>query len=111
MPWRDPEPTQRRDLRIAWSPEIPGASTQDEIRAAAEDAARDLARRGAVVEEALPEVDPKHQYDLAEELFGLLAGTFSEEPSSFSQETGASPGAEGATPWRLTWRPWIAATG
>ena len=98
VPWRDPEPTRTRDLRIAWSPEIPGASTQDEIRAAAEDAARELARRGAVVEEALPGVDPKHQHELAEELFGLLAGTFSEEPSSFSEEAGASPGGRRRDP-------------
>jgi amidase len=34
-------------------------------------------------------VDLRHQYELAEELFGLLAGTFSDEPTAFSEETGA----------------------
>ena len=51
---------------------------------------RELARRGAAVEEGLPGVDPRRQYELAEELFGLLAGTFSDEPTAFSEETGAA---------------------
>lgn len=90
VPWREPGPPEMRDLRIAWSPDFPGSSVQDEIRAAVEEAARELSRRGAAVEEGLPGVDLKHQYELAEELFGLLAGTFSEEPSAFSEEAGVS---------------------
>ena len=89
VPWRDPGPLEARGLRIAWSPGFPGIGVQDEIGAAAEEAARELARRGARVEEALPEVDLWRQHELAEELFGLLAGTFSEEPTAFSEEAGA----------------------
>ena len=89
VPWRDPGPPEARGLRIAWSPGFPGIVVQNEIGAAAEGAARQLQRRGAAVEEALPGVDLRHQYELAEELFGLLAGTFSGEPTAFSEETGA----------------------
>ena len=89
VPWRKPDPPEIRDLRIAWSPEIPGSNIQGEISAAAEEAARGLARRSATVEEGLPGVDPRQQNELADELFGLLAGTFSEEPTAFSEETGA----------------------
>src|SRR5215210_3306035 len=89
VPWREGEPLEIRDLSIAWSPGFPGSNVQDEISAAVEEVARELARRGAAVEDVLPEVDLKHQYELAEELFGLLAGTFSEEPTAFSEETGA----------------------
>jgi amidase len=88
VPWRGPEPPEIRDLRIAWSPEIPGSNIQGEIGAAVEKVARELARRGATVEESLPGVDPRQQKELADELFGLLAGTFSEEPTAFSEETG-----------------------
>jgi amidase len=90
VPWREPEPTEIRNLRIAWSPDIPGIGTQVEISAVTEDAARELAKRGDVVEQALPNVDPKQQYELAEELFDLLAGTFSEAPTAFSEATGAA---------------------
>jgi amidase len=92
VPWREPDPPEARDLRIAWSPGFPGSDFQDEIRVAVEEAARELARRGAVVEEGLPRVDPRQQYELAEELFGLLAGTFSEEPTAFSEEASAGSG-------------------
>lgn len=98
VPWRDVEPPEVRDLRIAWSPGFSGSDFQDEIRVAVEEAARELASRGAMVEEGLPEVDIKHQYELAEELFGLLAGTFSEEPTAFSEEANAtSEGGGGAS--------------
>jgi len=90
VPWRECEIPEARDLRIAWSSDIPGSSVQDEIGTAVEEAARELARRGAAVEVALPGVDPKDQYELAEELFGLVAGTFSEEPTAFSEETDAT---------------------
>ena len=90
VPWQDTELTEARDLRIAWSPDIPGGSTQDEVRDAAEHAVRELEKRGARVEVTFPEVDPKRQYELAEELFELLADTFAEEPTAFSEETGAT---------------------
>jgi amidase len=92
VPWRDLGPAEARGLRIAWSPGVPGASTQDEISAAVEEAARELAGRGVRVEGAFPGVDLKHQYELAEELFGLLAGTFSDEPTAFSEEASADSG-------------------
>ena len=34
----------------------------------------------------MPDVDLGHQYELGEELFDLLAGTFPEEPTAFSEE-------------------------
>lgn len=91
VPWRDPDLLEASGLRIAWSAALPGG-TQDEIGEAMEEAVRGLSRRGARVEEALPEVALGRQHELAEELFGMLAGTFSEEPTSFSEEIGA--GAE-----------------
>ncbi len=90
VPWREAVLPEARNLRIAWSPEFPGGSVQDEISAAVEEVARELARWGAAVEEGLPSVDLKHQYELGEELFGLLAGTFSEEPTAFSEVNGAA---------------------
>ena len=92
VPWQEPDPLEASGLRIAWSTAFPGG-LQDEIGAAVEDVARGLARRGTRVEEASPGVDPREQYELAAELFGLLAGTFSDEPTAFSEET--SGGAEG----------------
>jgi amidase len=102
VPWREPEPLAGRGLRIAWSPEIPGTNIQDEISAAVEEAARGLASRGATVEEHLPGVDPRQQYELADELFfGLLAGTFAEEPTAFSEETGADSEGERHNPSKI----------
>jgi amidase len=91
VPWRGGAPPEVRDLRIAWSPEFPTSRVQDEIRVAVEEAARELARQGAAVEEGSPGVDPRRQHELAEEIFGLLADTFSEEPTAFSEETEATP--------------------
>src|SRR5919112_928777 len=98
VPWREPDPPEARDLRIAWSAEFPGSSVQDEIRAAVEKAARELARQGTAVEEGVPKVDLKQQYELAEELFGLLGGTFSEEPTAFSEEANAGSGGRRHNP-------------
>ncbi len=97
VPWRDPDPPDASGLRIAWSTSFPGG-TQDEIGTAVEDMVRGLDRRGVRVEEALPAVDPKDQYELGEELFGLLAGTFSAEQTAFSEETGAAPEGRGLDP-------------
>ena len=41
---------------------------------------------GAFVEQRMPDVDLGHQYELGEELFDLLAGTFSAEPTEFSEQ-------------------------
>jgi amidase len=86
VPWRESRRPEMRDLRIAWAPEFPQGSMQEEIRVAVEGAARELARQGAAVEESMPDVDLRHQYELGEELFDLLAGTFSAEPTAFSEE-------------------------
>jgi amidase len=94
VPWRDLERPEMQDLRIAWSSEFPESSMQEEIRAAAEDVARGLARQGAAVEESMPDVDIRHQYELGEELFDLLAGTFSTEPTAFSEEASVTSNAE-----------------
>jgi amidase len=98
VPWRNLDLAEARDLRVAWSPGFPGIEVQDEIEAAGAEVARVLARRGARVEEALPGVDLENQYGLAEELFGLLAGTFSDEPSAFSEEDGTDAQGEGHDP-------------
>lgn len=94
MPWRDVARPEARDLRVAWSPGFPGSTMQEEIRTSAEDAARELARQGALVEEKLPDVDLRQQYELGEELFGLLAGTFLAERSAFSELAGAASNTE-----------------
>src|SRR5215207_5151597 len=79
VPWRDPTPTEIRNLRIAWSSAFPESTTQDNIRAAVEGVARELTRQGITVEERLPDVDLRRQYELGEELFGLVAGAFEED--------------------------------
>lgn len=86
VPWRDLERPKMGDLRIAWSSEFPGSDTQDEIRTAVESLIRELAEGGAKVEQSTPDVNLIHQYELGEELFDLLAGTFPEEPTAFSEE-------------------------
>src|SRR3712207_7723100 len=47
VPWREPAPIEIRNLRIAYSSAFPESITQDEIRAAVEDMARELTRQGA----------------------------------------------------------------
>ena len=79
------------DLHVAWSSEFPGSDTQDEIRTAVESLIRELAGEGAIVEQSMPEVNLIHQYKLGEELFDLLAGTFPEEPTAFSEEASVTP--------------------
>ena len=83
--WRDLERPKLGDLSIAWSSEFPGIDTQDEIRTAVEGVTGQLAERGAIVEQSMPDVDLGHQYELGEELFDLVAGTFPEEPTAFSE--------------------------
>jgi Asp-tRNA(Asn)/Glu-tRNA(Gln) amidotransferase A subunit family amidase len=83
--WRDLERSRIRNLRIAWSSEFPQISTVDEIRTVMEGVVRELAGEGAIVQQSMPDVDLVHQYELGEELFDVLADTFSAEPSVFSQ--------------------------
>jgi amidase len=79
VPWRDPAAIEIRNLRIAYSSAFPGSTTQDEIHAAVEDMARELTRQDATVEERLPDVDLRRQYELGEDLFGLVASAFEED--------------------------------
>ncbi len=85
--WRDPVRSEVRDLRIAWSTDFPGITTQEEIRTATENVVRELSTAGATVKEGMPDVDVALQYELGVELFGLLAGTFSAEHTAFSEST------------------------
>jgi amidase len=98
IPWRDLREPEVHDLRIAWSPEFPESSTQDEIRTAVEAVAQELAGSGARVEETMPEVELKHQSELGEELFDLVAFTFSADPSVFSEEGSETSEDEGHNP-------------
>ena len=86
IPWRDLREPEVHNLRIAWSPEFPESSTQDEIRTAVEAVVQELAGSGVRVEETMPEVELKHQSELGEEFFDLVAFTFSAGPSVFSEE-------------------------
>jgi amidase len=94
VPWRDLRQPEVRNLRIAWSSTFPESSTQVEIRTIVEGVARGLTGGGAIVEETMPDVDLRHQYELGEELFDLLAGTFSAEPTAFSEEASVDSKAE-----------------
>jgi amidase len=98
IPWRDLREPEVHNLRIAWSPEFPESSTQDEIRTAVEAVAQELAGSGARVEETMPEVELKHQSELGEELFDLVAFTFSADPSVFSEEGSETSEDEGHSP-------------
>lgn len=89
--WRDLERPKMAGLHGAWASEFPGSDTQDEIRTAVESLIRELAGEGAIVEQSMPEVNLIHQYKLGEELFDLLAGTFPEEPTTFSEEASVTP--------------------
>jgi amidase len=91
VPWRDHERPVRRDLRIAWSTDFSGSTTQEEIRIATENVVGKLAAAGATVEEVMPAVDVALQYELGEELFFLLADTFSAEPTAFSEVANDAP--------------------
>ena len=93
VPWRDFAPPEVRDLRVAWASAFPGSNTQDDISAAVEGVARDLAARGADVEESMPAVDLERQSELGWELFALLADTFSTERGAFSDEPAAASDA------------------
>jgi amidase len=90
IPWRDCRRPEAGELRIAWSAEFPESSTQDEIRTSVQDVVQRLAGEGATVGETVPDVDPRRQYDIAEEIFELLAGTFSASSTAFSEETDAA---------------------
>ena len=86
VPWRDLERPKMTDLSIARSSEFPGSDTQDEIRAVVEEVTGQLMGEGATVDQSMPDVDLKHQFELGEELFDLLGGTFPEGPTAFSEE-------------------------
>jgi amidase len=86
VPWRDLERPKMADLSIAWSSEFPRSDTQDEIRTVVEGVTGQLAEGGATVEQSIPDVDLGDQFELGEELFDLLGGTFPEEPTAFSEE-------------------------
>jgi Asp-tRNA(Asn)/Glu-tRNA(Gln) amidotransferase A subunit family amidase len=60
-----------------------------------ERAAEELAEEGAMVEERIPDVDLRHQYELGEELFASLATTFPEGPTAFSEVANVASKAEG----------------
>jgi amidase len=96
VPWRDHEQPVVRDLRIAWSTDFPGSTTQDEIRIATENVAGELAAAGATLEEVMPDVDVALQNEIGEDLFDLLAGTFPAEPTAFSEV--ANDAAEESNP-------------
>ena len=92
--WRDLEPSTLRDLRIAWSSQFSESSTQDEIRTVLEGVVRELAAEGAMVEECMPDVDLRHQYELGEKLFDLIAGTFPVESTVFSEQASVASKVE-----------------
>lgn len=86
VPWREIREPEVHKLRIAWSSAFPESTIQDEIRGAVEGVVQELIGAGATAEETMPEVDLKHQYELGDELFGLVAFTFSADRSVFSEE-------------------------
>jgi len=86
VPWRDLERPKMADLSIAWSSEFPGSNTQDEISTVMQGVIGQLAEGGATVEQSMPDVDLGRQFELGEELFDLLGGTFPEEPTAFSEQ-------------------------
>jgi amidase len=96
--WRDLELSTLHDLRIAYSSEFPKSSTQVEIRTMVEDVVQELTGEGAKVEQRVPDVDLGHQYELGEELFDVLAGTFSAEPTVFTEVASVASKAEERSP-------------
>jgi amidase len=69
-----------KDLRIAVAPSFPGFPVAADIRDAVEDLARELARHGAVVEEAsLPALIYNQEFASAGELIMMIAGAFQPE--------------------------------
>jgi amidase len=59
-----------------------------------EDVVQELTGEGAKVEQHVPDVDLGHQYELGEELFDVLAGTFSAEPTVFTEVASVASKAE-----------------
>ncbi len=83
LSWQDILAPAMPDLRVAWSPTLPGVPVLGETRAAVEELAGELGRRGAHVEQSLPELDFAEQNDFAQRTFDLIAGTFgAAEPSA-----------------------------
>jgi amidase len=82
-----PEPSLKQ-LRIAFAPTFPGFPVATDIRAAIENLATELAKSGAVVEEAnLPQLDFHAELSSAGELIGMMLGTVQPEsqPVSLAQ--------------------------
>ena len=50
-----------------------------------------------MVEECMPDVDLRHQYELGEELFDLIAGTFLVESTVFSEQASVASKEEHAS--------------
>ncbi len=71
------KPLELKGLRIAYAPTFPGIPAASDIRQAIETLAGELARQGAVVEEAaLPELDFQQELARAGELIGMMVGAF-----------------------------------
>jgi amidase len=86
VPWREAPAPPMRDLRVAWTPTLPGVPIIAEARAAVEGLAEELSRQGARVQRCLPEVDFAEQYRFADQTFWLIAGTFDETEQGASLE-------------------------
>jgi amidase len=72
---RTPEPALKQ-LRIAFAPTFPGLPVASDIRSAVERATAELAKAGAIVEEAaLPAVDFHADLSHTGELIGMMLGT------------------------------------
>ena len=76
VPVADPPPLALRDLRIAWTPALPGLPVAAAIQAALHSLAARLAAAGAQVAETLPAVDITAQGRLRTDLAKLLLTAF-----------------------------------
>jgi amidase len=80
VPWREVGRPELRTLRIAWTPTFPEMRIAREIHTAIEELARELAQRGAQIEQWLPEVNFAEQTQLGEYLFTVIGGAFEPQP-------------------------------
>ena len=77
MPWH-PVTASLESIRVAWTARLSGMHIDDRISAAIEELARRVAGAGGTVAEAHPSINFVAQHKLADTLFAIVAGAFSE---------------------------------
>jgi amidase len=82
VPWQGRDIPAIRDLRIAWSSNLPNTPIMPEIRQAFDALAHELQRLDATIQEALPDVNLAEQSQWPDNFFQVVVNAFATPPSS-----------------------------